>query len=344
MIILPAEICGYIVQSLVDHEPISELSPLQRQIENAIRERRTHSDTLLALCVVSKAWRAEVIPFIWYHLKLDLKASRSHWSYDPEVSERLVNILGLLKRSNSSHAPYIKVIYIDVRGHSPTAQQSSLSGTLASHVEEILSLSSRLRKLSLSFSESITPLLLQLNKLGFPHLSHLHLEVWDVSEEAAKHHLLSRFVTRQTRLRHISLYTYGSRNSYWLSAPDPERLSEVEHFVGHVAALTLVSACTNLKAVHIWAADEPRSPSKRDDLMRGLSLVGNPFQHVTCLAITPIELSDQPQIVLEKGVLQAIARAFPSLTDLGGLYANQDFVVRIYAIYTRRLRMVSPQA
>ncbi|KZS97410.1 hypothetical protein SISNIDRAFT_463310 [Sistotremastrum niveocremeum HHB9708] len=343
---LAAEICGYIAKSLVDSEPVPEMMRLDMQISIAIQCRRAHLNTLLTLSVVSKTWRAEVIPFIWSDLVLSMGWKNSNTT-TAAASERIVNIARLLK-TNPGYATYVKTILVDIQPYTLGPRiPEEVDPTVTFHVAEILSLTPRLRWLCLDIDASVIPLLPELLKLNLHNIVYVHLEFHNLAEMDARHHLLSRFITRLTKVRHLSVSTRGTGNAYWVSAPHPNRLTEVRRFEGHIAGLRLLGACPKLKSVQCWLSNDPGLAWSQDEFIRELSRNSVAFENVTHLIIHVRPVSDEPDITLDAEVLESLARTFPSLRVLEGLRLTQrsvDFLQtapEIFAWHLSKLQQLS---
>ncbi|KZT31669.1 hypothetical protein SISSUDRAFT_1056381 [Sistotremastrum suecicum HHB10207 ss-3] len=265
---------------------------------------------LIALSSVSKMCREEIIPVLWS----EVFVYSGSWADIHRLERRVGKLLGVLKGSLSkpSYAGHVKHLSLKL---SFKYIYGSPSETLVSHLEELLAISPHLQYLRLSHNEYWLPLLPRLSSLTLPHLKMISFHFSPPNKERSD--LLGQFFLNHSGIEDANLSFEGDFDPQALRSSDP--LPNLHRFEGSLRDLKTLSSGSHLTTVECTIA--PRYDQSIDEtLAQELSLLANPFPHVTHLYIS------SRNVPLTSVSLKAIAASFPSLEYIDGLQATKEYL------------------
>ncbi|KZS97406.1 hypothetical protein SISNIDRAFT_450204 [Sistotremastrum niveocremeum HHB9708] len=271
-----------------------------------------HSESLelIALSSVSKMCREETIPVLWS----EVFVYSGNWRDIGRLEGRVSNLLRALKGSLSkpSYASHVKHLSLNLAFKNLYA---STPETLISRIQELLLISPHLRYLRLSHHEHGIPLIPRLSSLALPDLKMISFHFSPPNKE--RFDLLGQFFLNHLGIEDANLSLENNFDPQALRSLNP--LPNLQRFEGSLGDLKMLSSGSHLTTVECTIA--PRYDQSIDEtLAQELSLLANPFPHVTHLYIS------SRNVPLTSVSLKAIAASFPSLEYIDGLQATKEYL------------------
>ncbi|KZT31670.1 hypothetical protein SISSUDRAFT_1133555 [Sistotremastrum suecicum HHB10207 ss-3] len=303
---IPPELIREIAESI----RISDRESLRRKTWEQWHEE---SLTLIALSSVSRIWRDESLPVLWS----EIFVYSSEYAELDRLEAQVAKLLSVLTTSQSEtpYAVHLKRLSVHLALKSASGWPSQI---LTHHLEELISISSRLRYLRVWFNADWITLSPRLSSLIFPDLQILSLNL--LPSNTRRPQLMGEFLTNHPGLEDVYLALGSEFQGHTLQQSNP--LPNIRNFVGTLSEMRIFSSESRLTAVEVGISHRRgiTHTSIQQRFVHELSLLDNPLPHVTTLCI------NTPNIPFNRVTLTALARSFPSLEILTGFQANIEYL------------------